>query len=373
MRHRILVPILLVAAGLTSRVLLDGAASDTTVQSLIAAEPMISPRAAHSATALSDGTVLIAGGFAQDREMEPFATIERFDPESRSFATVGEMTTARQSHTASALPDGRVLFAGGHGNEAMATAEIFDPLEGRPERRGRLAVPRAAHRATELPDGRVLLSGGLDSRGNVLGSVEIYDPQSESFAMAGSLLTARVGHTQTLLPDGTVLVVGGSSGRRAANAVLSTAEVFDPTSGTSTSVGDLHSPRYKHAAVALSDGRVLVVGGSDDRDWDGKYDSAEIYDPSTRSFSETARLNSPRFKLRTAAVRLTNGRVLIAGGSDVVELFDPATSTFAVVPDRLSSAFYFSTATALTEGRALIAGGYDHRIQSTSGAWLYQP
>ncbi len=335
--------------------------------------PMKDARAAHAATLLTDGTVLITGGFAQDREDHPLAEAEIFDPRTNTFRSAGEMTTGRHSHTATVLPDGRVLIVGGYVGRAASTSEMFDPNSGRFERGPDPAVARASHRATALNGGRILISGGEDAAGRILSSVEVYDPASNAFSEVAALTTPRVSHTQTLLADGALLIVGGTSGRRSETRILTSAEVFDPVTNASTEVGEMKWPRYKHAAVGLKDGSVLVIAGSDERDWRGHYDSAEIYNPVTNAFSETGSLNSARFKLQTAAERLSGGRVLVAGGSGTVELFDPETATFHVVAGGLDDSWFFSTATAFDDGRALIAGGYDSRIQSTRRAWVYSP
>ena len=107
--------------------------------------------------------------------------------------------------------------------------------------------------------------------------------------------------------------------------------------------------------------------------WRGRYDTAEIYEPSTGAFTETGRLNSARFKLRTAVTLLTDGKVLVAGGAEVLEVFDPETERFTPVPDQFDAARFFSTATVLQDGRVLITGGYDGQIQSTAKAWIYKP
>ncbi|NNE45119.1 MAG: hypothetical protein HKN37_00505 [Rhodothermales bacterium] len=375
MRNTLLIAVALAAVGFAGfsaakfRTNPDSGGDNT----LISVGPMHTPRAVHTSTLLADGSVLITGGFAQDRESDPFATVEIFDAERNAFKSGGKMTMGRQSHSASVLPVGTVLIVGGYGAGAMSTSEIYDPGTNASEPAAKPVTGRAAHRATELLDGRILITGGNGEAGSVLSSVEAYDPTAGEFRQVGSLTSPRVGHTQTLLDGGSVLIVGGTSGWRNATKILATAEVFDPAKNTSVSVGEMNTPRYKHAAVRLADGRVLVVGGSNENDFRGRYDTAEIYDPSTRTFTETNRLKSARFKLRTAVARLADGLVLIAGGSDVIEIFDPRSQVFEALPDRFDTARFFASATALPDGRALITGGYDQRIQSTSKAWLYMP
>ena len=336
---------------------------------LLATKPMHTARAAHAATLLHDGTVLITGGFAEDRESDPFADAERYDPERGVFIEAGAMTTGRQSHAATLLRDGRVLITGGYDGSYLAGAERYDPADGSFIAIGNMAVGRIGHRATLLADGKVLITGGATSGMKRLASAEVYDPETSRFTPVGAMTTPRISHTQTLLTDGTVLITGGSGGRGPTDA----AELYDPATGTFSRVGDMVFARHKHAAELMEDERVLVVGGSNERDWRGRYDSAEIYDPYTRTFTETAKLNSARFKLRTAVTLLTDGRVLVAGGAEMLEVFDPETERFTPVSDQFDAARFFSSATLLQDGRVLITGGYDQRIRSTAKSWIYKP
>jgi hypothetical protein len=128
--------------------------------------------------------------------------------------------------------------------------------------------------------------------------------------------------------------------------------------------------RHKHAAVALDDGRVLVVGGSDERDGRGVYASAELFDPATGTFTATADMTAPRYKLDDAVVRLPDGRVLVAGGGRQADVFDPATGTFTAVPGTIGESYSFAGAVALGDA-VLVTGGYDASIDVTAGVWRY--
>jgi hypothetical protein len=130
-------------------------------------------------------------------------------------------------------------------------------------------------------------------------------------------------------------------------------------------------PRYKHAAVLLRDGNVLVVGGSDGRDWQGPYAAAELYERARGAFSPAGQMQSPRFKLPAAVALLRDGKVLVAGGGEQAEVFDPASRTFSTA-GRMDAPRFYSTATLLADGRVLVAGGYDRRINASARAWVYK-
>jgi hypothetical protein len=125
------------------------------------------------------------------------------------FETTGSLRTARLSHTATLLPNGKVLVAGGTDLfGAFASAELYDPARGIWTATGSLVTGRSGHTATLLPNGKVLVAGGTDLNIGALASAELYDPASGTWTATGSLGTARYYHTATLLPNGKVLVVG---------------------------------------------------------------------------------------------------------------------------------------------------------------------
>jgi hypothetical protein len=177
------------------------------------------------------------------------------------------------------LPNGKVLVAGGDpaGNNvpsAIASAELYDPGSGTWTATGSLTTGRAFHTATLLPDGKVLVAGGFNGSFAVA-SAELYDRATGTWTATGSLISARRGHTATLLTDGKVLAAGGFNG----SFVVASAELYEPASGTWTATGSLNTARRRHTATLLSNGMVLVAGGFDINGLNTA--SAELYDPPT--------------------------------------------------------------------------------------------
>ncbi len=339
-------------------------------------------RQVHTATLLPNGKVLIAGGIGSSGQL---ASAEIFDPAGNggvgAFTATGSMGTARAVHTATLLPNGKVLIAGG--GAALASAEIFDPAGnggvGAFTATGSMGTGRWLHTATLLPNGKVLIVGGVDSTFTRLASAEIFDPAGNggvgAFTATGSMGVARDGHTATLLPNGKVLIAGGvdSSG-----TVLASAEIFDPAGnggvGAFTATGSMGTARFLNmpmTGVLLPNGKVLITGG-----WDNSgtvLASAEIFDPDANSgvgaFTATGSMGTARFN--HLSTLLPNGQVLITGGEIFpvpgtgvpfasVELFDPAgnggVGAFTATGS-MSTARDNHTSTLLPNGQVLIAGG----------------
>ena len=281
----------------------------------------------------------------------------------------GSLNTARSLHTATLLPDGKVLVVGGNPN-AIASAELYDPAPGTTGTwtfTGSLNTARYYHTATLLSDGRVLVAGGFNS--GSLASAELYDPATGTWTYTGSLNVGRYNHTATLLFDGKVLVTGSFPS-------VASAELYDPATGTWTYTGSLNVDRYNHTATLLSDGRVLVVGGYNGGGVPYYLASAELYDPATGNWTRTGSLNWGR-ELHTATL-LSNGEVLAAGGKlgahtlASAELYDPVTGTWTVT-DSLDTDRDIHAATLLDNGRVLVAGGAPWLEGSLASAELYGP
>jgi hypothetical protein len=348
-------------------------AGETGAGTLVSAEPMGNARAAHTATVLPNGHVLLAGGFTGAEEA--LSDTELYDPGPAHFSPSGPMRTPRHSHTATLLPDGRVLVAGGHGAAGtyLSSAEIYDPASGTFAPAGAMQSARAGHVAVRLSDGRVLVAGGVGPGWTFLASAEIYDPVTGTFTPTGSLRLPRESHVAVLLNDGRVLIVGGHRGRRSDIELYTSMEAYDPAAGTFSAAGEMTLRRHKHDAVLLPDGRVLITGGTDERDEQGRYDSAEIFDPRTGTSQSTGSMRLPRYKHAGTSLVLPDGRVLIAGGAPEAEVYDPASGTFGLVGGPGRMAGLFSAVAPLSDGRALVTGGYSTRRGPQAGAWLYSP
>lgn len=329
---------------------------------------MLEPRSGHTATLLNDGRVLIVGGMRRNHDF--YRSAEIYDPLTGKFQPGGEMNIARVGHVAVLLPSGKVLIAGGWiGGGATDCAELFDPSLKKFTAIGKMTTQRGRPSATLLPNGDVLIAGGADhdSPGGMV-SAEVFHSATAMFEAVAPMHYARISHTATLLQDGQVLIAGGRG-----ESVTATAELYDPQAQRFSLIGSLLAPRYKHTAGLLPDGRVLIAGGSDDRDWRGAMNSAEIYDPRTGKFTATAPLTDTRFKLPDEAVQLASGRLLVAGGSKNVEVYGPASERFFVVAGQLDDAWHFMSETRLKDGSVLLAGGYPNNDVATRHTWIYRP
>jgi WD40 repeat protein len=213
-----------------------------------------------------------------------------------------------------------------------------------------MATPRLNHSATRLPDGRVLVVGGSDGS-TVLDSAELYDVATGAWAPTGSMTTPRQGHTATLLPDGRVLVIGrGSPG----TGII--AEAWDPATGTWSVVAQAPF-RLFTAAVFLPDGRFLVT---DSQPRPNPGDTA-IFDPSTGEWADTQPVAPDRYN--HALVMTSAGTAIMVGGDRppdvgerIVERFDPSTDTWSEI-GRLRDGAHSHEVTLLLDGRLLVIGG----------------
>jgi hypothetical protein len=294
--------------------------------------------------------VLVAGGGGERK------TAELYDPATGTWTATGNMFEARSNHTATLLPDGRVLVAGGVSTfatrEVLASAELYDPITGTWTAAAGLTAARYGHTATLLSDGRVLIAGG---RGSVpenggadsveLASAETYDPVTGLWTGTTPMPERRDAYTATMLLDGRVLFVGRS------------AQLYDPATASWTATGSMARRDSGHFATLLRDGRVLVTGCGFPL-----CRTAELYDPQTNSWTQTGDMIERRAWF--GAGLLPDGRVLVTGGGDggyggspTAELYDPDTGTWTLTPNMLSEHGYHEGVT-LNDGRFLVVGGF---------------
>jgi hypothetical protein len=349
------------------------------------APAMTFARGLHTATLLADGTLLIAGG--KNGTILPGGH-ELRDPVSGVFTAYSSSFTTRIAHSATLLPNGKVLIVGG-ADAAMGAQQpalTYDPDPGVNNftaETANLATNRYNHNAVLLPNGTVLITGGqTDSISNppltVTKSAEIYNYQVNIFDPASSpLVSARGEHRANIIPSTppTVLLTGG---KNTANA-LNSAELYDITSRTFASIPMLSS-HQSHATALLPGGRVAIFGGYSSTSKTSATNKALIYAPGFGFSAVMDVMTSARGQ--HTATPLKNGKVLIVGGNkgystgdDVLqaELFDPSTGTFTTTATSLNAAHSRHTATPLKNGKVLIAGGTDYLGSSKKTAELYDP
>ena len=270
----------------------------------------------HTSTLLPNGKVLLAGGFVNSvwdySDSTSYNAANLYDSATGVLSGTGNMTASRGGHTATLLASGKVLIAGGSDQDltgtGLASAELYDPSTGTFTQTGSMAVGRFLHTATLLPNGKVLIVGGvLTSLTGPVATAEIYDPATGTFTVTGAMATARQQHTATLLADGRVLIAGGATSTGPGDLqATATVEVYDPAAGSFSVTGSMAEARTYHTATLLPSGKVLVAGGGNENS------TAEVYDPATGSFSITGGMEIGRSG--HTATLLPNGSVLVAGG-----------------------------------------------------------
>lgn len=319
---------------------------------------MSAARYGHTATLLTSGLVLVAGG---TNGTSSLSSAELYDPTSEIFSPAAQMNVAREGHAAVLLDDGFVLVVGGSTVSGgtttyLASAEIYDPVEDTftllpGPGPGWMASARTDFAGVLLASGTVLVVGGFNPTTYPPGA-EVWSPPSGPFTATGSMVTGRRYLTATRLANDTVLVAGG---RNAAGA-LATAETYDAFEGIFVPTGPMSTARQSATATLLLSGQVLVAGGLGSS---GYLTGAEVYDAG--NFSATGSLNVAR-AYQTATLLLSTGEVLIAGGLGSsgylagAEIRDPTSQAFTVVPP-MSIPRSQQTATVLLDGRVLLVGG----------------
>lgn len=294
------------------------------------------------------------------------------------------LTSAKTAVVAATQIKGAVLIAGGCTNEqvpVLDSAELYNPAIGVFSATGSMTSPRTDFAAVLLGNGKVLVTGGVatsPATGTPLDTAEIYDPQTGTFGRTGNMSHGRTGHTATLLSDGRVLIAGGSDG----HVTQSSAELYDPVSGAFASTGSMNLARAWPTATLLRDGTVLVAGrvlGLED-----SAEPAEVYDPHSGNFTATDDMITQCTV--GSAILLPDGQVLLAGNDTrwtpepavevpCAEVYDPQSRTFNRMANPQSVCGSFAAAN-LKDAGVLLAGGSDDCVFSHVGglsAELYLP
>jgi N-acetylneuraminic acid mutarotase len=269
---------------------------------------------------------------------------------SGTFALTASLNTARYDHTATLLQNGQVLVAGGvdiNGNP-LPSAELYNPATGRWIRTGSMSEGRSAFTATLLPNGDVLVAGGEGGTG-CLSAAELYDPSTAKWTSTGSMTQPRCSHSAALLQTGQVLAAGGGEGE---SDSIATAELYNPATGTWHTTGSLNFARANGAAALLANGQVLLAGGYNfSKGSETILTSAELYHPSTGLWGDTGSMAKGIFS--PAAVLLTNNHVLIANGA---QLYNPTSAAWVntdALPESAENPF---RATLLSTGNVMASG-----------------
>lgn len=317
-------------------------------------------RAAHTATPLADGSVLVAGGCDVDGCAS--ATTSTVLLTAAGSQATDPLRRPRDAHTAVGLSDGRVLVAGGftaEGVPPLTSTELYDPKSRSWAPGPSLRLGRGGHAAARLGDGRVLVAGGWVGPRTYTASTEVVDARSRRVRPGPDLPEGVDGLAAATLPDGSVLIAGG---QRRPGVASDQAVVVSSDGRSARPVGRLGQARFKHVMVALPDGTVLVIGGtSDDVEL---LDTTEIFRPETATFASGPRLVHGRYKLSEAATVLPDGRVLVAGGGPGLEVIDPVRGVSSPVDTGSRQVASFSTV-SVVDDRVWVVGGYDRNIELT--------
>ena len=341
---------------------------------------MISARDGHTATILTNGKILAAGGTNNGVAL---TSAELYNSAAGTWASTGSMNTARSHARAVLLSNGSVLVMGGCVNDCLSattnSAELYNSNTGTFTATGSMVQARSDFGVTLLANGQVLVAGGctafdLNGCTSVTNKAEIYDPSTGTWKATAQLRAARYAMTATLLASGKVLVAGGST---AALDALNSSEIYDPTAKTWTLGSKMVQPRADYVSITLATGSVLFTGGENTSGV--SINNAELYNPSTGKFTATGNMTATR--VEHTAVLLANGKVLVSGGNNQTvngatplasaELYNPATGTWSTTGS-MSNARAGHTSTVLHNGKVVNAGGSD-AVNELDSAELYTP
>lgn len=327
------------------------------------------PRADFTATLLPNERVLLAGGLTSV-STPVTASTDLFDPVTNGITPAAPMKSPRNGHTATLLPNGKVLVVGGSGGPggpALASAELYDAASNTWSTAASMANPRIHHTAVLLWNGKVLVIGGS---GQIAGG-EVYDPGTNTWAAVAAPTNEPrpMGPTAIQLPEGHVVIVGGANG----GTVTASSEVwvYDPHTGLmgTDRFHTLGGGRNFATATLLGNGSVLYAGGQDSTNPAAALATTDIYDvamdgctaANCNSFSSGAPMSvghchHTMTTLKNGLILLVGGRCGTADSIAVCELYDPATKKWWPAAD-LQDPRGYHAAVMLTDGRVLVAGG----------------
>ena len=350
----------------------------------IATPELALPRFEHKAFLLDDGRVFVTDGFTRatynDQTMAfPLAIAQTYDFKTGLWQLEGSSSELLELlmqdwityHSSARLSDGRILRLGFRVDdmwtESVIETDVFDPAADSWSTLPNPPSHRAGPDLVLLDDGRILVVGGFEvglAGGPVgtefLGATEIFDPETAAWQQVDTRDLPLFREAAVPLSDGRVLAVGGSTNDGTESA---RAEIYDPDAEAWTAIEDMGIERGLPRAVLLTDGRVLVTG---DRrsDFNSTTGKVEIYDPDTGRWTPTEDLSRP--SIAHTLTLLPDGRVLAAGGVHPVlidssiysttQIFDPATNSWSPGPELAEPRSHHS-ATLLPDGRVLLIGG----------------
>jgi N-acetylneuraminic acid mutarotase len=341
----------------------------------LSVRPLNQPRYCHTATLLPNEKILVIGGRGQKggKPYDSLKSVEVYSDATKTWSAESPLQEARFSHTATLLPNGKVLVIGGIApNNTYPRAELFTPNVGweyADTRSGKIG-----HVALLLPNGKVLVAGGYGNNGygynSYLNMAELYNPATGTWSPTGFMADARYEPIAELLPNGKVLVAGGYDGYQA----LASAEIYDPVTEKWSRVGDMTEVRSCHASALLRNGKVLVAGGL------GFYgiETAEFYNPLTGTWSPTGSLKGGRGYCRITA--MPDGKALATGGIGnnaagqeilglkTAELYDPATGTWKETTPMREGRMWHTA--MLHENKALVIAGTNIPPDATGGIFI---
>jgi len=360
------------ANGAISTVAGNGAELPSTNSYWTEAANLGTPRVGHTATLLQTGKVLVVGGTTTGRGTDLLDSAELYDPATNTWSPTSHLSHARASHSATLLRDGTVLVAGGlyAGAETLTSAEVYDPASGRWTDTARSPLFVTENSMVSLRDGRVLVVQGSKA--------ELYDPTTRMWTLTGGPILDQAGAAMTLLKDGKVLISGGTSLPISYNddgVPVKLAEVYDPVAGTWAATGSMNA-YHGNATASLRDGRVLVC----DNGFGAFSNVTEVYDPGAQTWSITGvGSGSAEYRDCGTLTLLASGEALSVGGAGTgaqsvigdAELYNPSLNAWAIATAPHTSRFNH-TATLLSNGKVLIAGGSTGNAVLRS-AELYTP